>query len=178
MIVLVDQDGVLADFEGGFARAWQERFKRTPAVAIGERRSFRLIDDYPPALHSDVAAIYTAPGFFRHLEPIAGAIAGVEDMLASGIDVRICTSSIDAYENCVLEKYQWVEEHLGREFTKRLVLTKDKTLVSGTWLVDDNPRIEGSRVPVWKQAIFDAPYNRHVTGVPRMTWSNWKSVLT
>jgi 5'-nucleotidase len=177
MIVLVDRDGVLADFEGGFVKAWRARFKDTLPIAVKDRREFRVMDDYPPELQADVATVYSSPGFFRDLEPIDGAVSAVKAMVAHGIDVRICTAAIDAYENCVLEKYQWVEQHLGREFTKKMVLTKDKTLVVGDWLVDDNPSVSGCCKPVRTHAVFDAPYNRHVASSPRMNWSNWRSVL-
>ena len=35
------------------------------------------------------------------------------------------------FHDCVREKYEWVEEHLGFELTKQIILTRDKTVVSG-----------------------------------------------
>lgn len=177
MIVLLDQDGVLADFEGGFVNAWSNTFGNIPAIPIDARRNFRVRDDYPPHLQRDVIELYSSPGFFRNLPPVRGAIESAHEMLTIGIDVRICTSAIDEYENCVLEKYEWVERHLGRNFTQRIVLTKDKTIVAGDWLIDDKPAVTGSCLPVWKHVLFDAPYNRSVTDRPRVTWENWRSVI-
>jgi len=31
--------------------------------------------------------------------------------------------------------------------------------------------------PAWKHIIYDAPYNRHVPGQPRLSWANWRNVL-
>jgi 5'-nucleotidase len=93
------------------------------------------------------------------------------------MDVRICSSPLSQFENCVAEKYLWVERHLGREATNRLILTKDKTLVHGDLLIDDKPAIEGAMKPRWKHILFDAPYNREVADRPRITWKNWRSVL-
>lgn len=177
MIVLLDQDGVLADFERGFLLAWAQAYPDQPAIPLAQRRRFRLAEDYPEHLRADVAAVYAAPGFFLDLPPIEGAISAVGEMLAAGLDVRICTAAIDDYENCVLEKFRWVERHLGRDFTHRMILTKDKTLVAGDWLVDDKPAITGSRAPQWQHVLFDAPYNRQVSDVPRLNWTNWRSVL-
>jgi 5'-nucleotidase len=177
VIVLLDQDGVLADFERGFVEAWRRRHSDLPWIEAEARRRFHLTEDYPVEHHARVAAVYGSRGFFRHLAPIPGAIEGVREMLAEGLDVRICTKSIEAYEHCVVEKYQWVEEHLGREFTRRMILTSDKTLVRGDWLVDDNPLIEGAHVPAWRHAVFDAPYNRHLTDAVRVTWANWRRIL-
>jgi len=42
----------------------------------------------------------------------------------------------------VLEKYHWVEKYFERDFTKRLVLTKDKTIIHGDFLIDDKPKPE------------------------------------
>ena len=77
-------------------------------------------------LRETVDEIYTSPGFFRELRPIAGALDAV----------RICTSPLNQYRNCVPEKHEWVERHLGAEFVGRMIVTKDKTLVHGDVLVD------------------------------------------
>lgn len=50
-------------------------------------------------------------------------------------------------KNCVLEKYDWVDYYLGREWIRKIILTKDKTLVRGKILVDDRPRISGAMKP-------------------------------
>jgi 5'-nucleotidase len=103
-------------------------------------------------------------------------VEGVHALLALGHDVRICTSPLTQYQNCVAEKYEWVERHLGLDFVSRIVVTKDKTLVHADVLVDDKPLVEGVRTPSWKHVLFDQPYNRGVHG-ERMTWANWRHVL-
>lgn len=173
MLILIDQDGVLADFERGFYGAWQAGGQSHKALPLEDRRSFYVRDDYPAHLREAVEAIYTAPGFYRSLPPIAGAIESVKALLALGHDVRICTSPLNAYRHCVLEKYEWVERHLGSESVARIIVTKDKTLIHGDVLIDDKPQITGICTPTWRQLLFDQPYNRHVGGV-RMTWANWK----
>lgn len=93
------------------------------------------------------------------------------------MDVRICTSPLRQFENCVAEKFLWVERHLGRAATERMVLTRDKTLVRGDLLIDDRPSINGAVPPSWRHIVYDAPYNRHVADRPRLTWANWRNVL-
>ncbi len=176
MLILIDQDNVLADFERGFHDAWVASGHPHPALPLHERRSFYLRDDYPEQLRRQVEAIYTAPGFFRDLPPMAGAVEALTALQDSGYDLRICTSPLSSYRNCLSEKYEWVECHLGMDFVSRVIMTKDKTLVHGDILIDDKPEVTGVRTPDWRQIIFDQPYNRHVGGV-RMTWANWKSVL-
>ena len=48
-------------------------------------------------------------------------------------------------------------KHLGRDATNRLILTKDKTLVHGSLLIDDKPRILGAVKPRWKTSCSTRP---------------------
>lgn len=175
-LILIDQDGVLADFERGFYAAWQAGGHPHPALPLEQRRSFYVRDDYPAKLRAEVEAIYTAPGFYRDLPAITGAVDALTALLEQGHDVRICTSPLNQYRNCVPEKFEWVERHLGSQFVSRIIVTKDKTIVRGDVLVDDKPNVTGSFLPSWQHVLFDQPYNRHVGGV-RMTWANWRDVL-
>lgn len=52
--VLVDMDGVLADFEGGLLRGFRRRFPGEPHVALEERRGFLAREQYR-ALRPDLA---------------------------------------------------------------------------------------------------------------------------
>jgi len=177
MLILLDQDGVLADFEHAFLSAWRLRYPDIAPVSYEDRKSFYILQDYPPELRDKAEALYTAPGFIRNVPPVPGAIEAFKELLALGMDVRICTSPLSQFENCVAEKYLWVEKHLGREATNRLILTKDKTLVRGDILIDDKPSITGAMRPQWRHIIYDAPYNRERRDVPRVTWQNWRNVL-
>lgn len=177
MLILLDQDGVLADFEHAFLDAWRRQYPDITPIAYEDRKSFYILQDYPPELRDKAEALYTSPGFIRNVPAVAGAIEAFHELLALGMDVRICTSPLSQFENCVAEKYLWVEKHLGREATNRLILTKDKTLVRGDILIDDKPNITGAMRPQWKHIVYDAPYNRERKDVPRMTWQNWRNVL-
>lgn len=71
-----------------------------------------------------------------------------------------------------------MEEHLGRDFVKRLILTKDKTLVFGDFLIDDKPEIKGVKLPSWEHLIFDQPYNINIiNNKRRINWNNYREVL-
>ncbi len=177
MIILLDMDGVLADFEGGFLKKWQEEYPGEFFVPLADRRQIDTSQDYPEDLRAKVRGIYTAQDFFLGLNPIKEAVDGVSQMIEAGHDVRVCSAPLKEYRYCVSEKYQWIEKHFGFDFTKRIILTKDKTLVRGDYLIDDRPEIKGSYAPEWKQVLFNAPYNREVTGLPRMDWSSWREVV-
>ncbi len=177
MIILVDQDDVLADFDAHFIARWRARYPGEFFIPAGHRSTFYLSDEYPARLRAQVSGIYAEPGFFREIPPMAGGIAAVRQMESLGHTVRICTAPIDAYEHCVAEKFAWVERHFGREFIKRIILTTDKTFVRGDLLIDDRPQINGALPPLWEHVVFDRPYNRHVNGKRRLDWGNWREVL-
>ncbi|MFM7067607.1 MAG: 5' nucleotidase, NT5C type [Gammaproteobacteria bacterium] len=177
MLVLVDQDNVLADFDLAFSDRWRECFPAIPFVGPAARRAFNPVDDLPVEYREAGVELYSSAGFFLGIPPIEGAQAAVHAMLELGWDVRICTSPITRYRHCVAEKFAWVEEHLGSAWVQRIVLTSDKTLVHGDWLIDDKPIINGSRAPSWRHALFDSAHNRHIAFSTRISWRNWRTVL-
>lgn len=177
MIILVDQDDVLADFDAHFADLWRAQYPTEFFLPPEKRTRFYLSEEYPARLKPQVTGIYTQPGFFRNLPPMPGGVEAVQQMVALGHTVRICTAPIEEYEHCVTEKFQWVEQHLGRAFTKNIILTSDKTFVRGDMIIDDKPEIRGACTPVWEHVLFDRPYNRAVTGQRRVDWTNWRAVL-
>lgn len=44
--VLVDMDGVLADFEGGFLKKFRARYPDTPYITLEDRRGFWVSEQY------------------------------------------------------------------------------------------------------------------------------------
>ncbi len=177
MIILIDQDGPLADFQRGFLKKWRARFPKEFFVPIHKRKNFYVRDDYPEDLRDKVETIYCEPEFYLNLQPVKGGIEAINIMLELGHDVRICTSPLSRYENCVLEKYQWIEKYFGRDFTKRMILSKDKTIIRGHFLIDDRPIIKNTEKAEWEHIIYDTPYNRSIESKRRLTWKNWRNTL-
>ncbi|XP_027373442.1 5'(3')-deoxyribonucleotidase, mitochondrial isoform X2 [Bos indicus] len=145
--VLVDMDGVLADFEGGFLRKFRARFPDQPFIALEDRRGFWVSEQYgrlQPGLSEKAISIWESENFFFDLEPLPGAVEAVKQMAnLESTDVFICTSPIKMYKYCPFEKYAWVEKHFGPDFLEQIVLTRDKTVVSADLLIDDRVDITG-----------------------------------
>ena len=177
MRILVDMDGVLCDFDGEFLKRWRERHPDKFYVPLEERTTFYVKQQYPDELKPLVVEIVLEQGFFRDMMPVAGGREALFEMEEMGLEVFICTSPLSTYKNCVLEKFEWVDRVLGPGWVKRIVLTKDKTLVKADYLIDDKPDITGvESMPSWEHIIYDCPYNRHVNR-RRITWENWKDVF-
>lgn len=176
-IILIDQDGPLANFVDGFLSELRKKF---PNLPVQEIEKYEIYDNYPEHLKEEIETIYHAPGFFANLKPTTGSLPAVKKLINDGHQIFICTSPLSKYENCVREKYEWVEKYLGRDFTKKIILTKDKTLIKGDALIDDRPDIRGQiNQPEWLHVLFDAPYNKHVADRIRINkdWSNWQEII-
>lgn len=177
MRILVDMDGVLADFDTEFLRRWRDRHPDKFYVPLEKRTTFYVKDEYPEDLQPLVAEILLESSFFRHMLPVPGAKEALEEMQASGLEVFICTSPLTAYRNCVSEKYEWVEEVLGPSWVRQILLTKDKTLIKADILIDDKPVLTGVvDPPEWEHILYDRPYNRGINK-RRITWNNWREVI-
>lgn len=177
MILLIDMDGVIADFEQGFFNQWRNKHPDKISIPVEQRNTFFIIDQYPFEYRGYIQDIFYSAGFFRSLPMIPGSREALNEMIGAGIQVFICTSPFEQYKNCVLEKFEWIEMNFGSEWIKRIVLTYDKTIVKGDFLIDDMPKIKGIRNPTWEQILYDTPYNRTVRAVKRLTWKNWKTVF-
>ncbi|XP_033886171.1 5'(3')-deoxyribonucleotidase, mitochondrial-like [Acipenser ruthenus] len=185
--VLVDMDGVLADFEGGFLKKFRAKFPNDPYISLEDRRGFWVSTQYGH-LRSDLCekaiSIWESQNFFMELDPLPGAVEAVQQMSRfQNTDVFICTSPIKMYKHCPYEKYAWVDKHLGSEFLEQIILTRDKTVVSADLLIDDRPDITGAEShPTWEHILFSACHNKHQQlnhPIRRLhSWSdNWRALL-
>ncbi len=171
MLILVDMDGVQADFTQGVLDLMAEHYPEIPRLPYDAHTEFEVQHNYPEGVRNKIRRLCEQPGFFKNLKPVAGAIEGMRWLVAQRHDVRICTSPLKQWQQCVGEKYAWVAEHLGEEFVRSMIITRDKSLVSGAILIDDHPEAasKGSKQPEWMHWLYDQPYNRHVQG-HRVTW--------
>ncbi|XP_068438588.1 5'(3')-deoxyribonucleotidase, mitochondrial-like isoform X2 [Clinocottus analis] len=114
--VLVDMDGVLADFEGGFLKKYRARYPDDPHIALDDRRGFWVSSQYGQ-LRSDLCekaiSIWESKDFFVELEPLPGGVEAVKEMAKmDNTDVFICTSPIKNYRHCPYEK-AWIPNRRG-----------------------------------------------------------------
>jgi len=73
MLILLDQDNVLADFESGFRRHWRNRFGEDAPIE-GKEHLFYIRDRLPEHLQAYAAELYGTVGFFESLPPVSGAV--------------------------------------------------------------------------------------------------------
>ena len=120
-IIYVDMDGVLCNFN----KAYKHALYSNP------------IQPFPQSQW----------GFFLKLEEIPGAIEAFKK-LQEKYDVYILTRPSIWNLNCYTEKAAWVLNHLGFDVLEKTILSCDKSLLKGDYLIDDSnsdgqPEFEG-----------------------------------
>jgi 5'-nucleotidase len=172
MRIAVDLDGVIANW----GKQWDRYLDDIAGAERIPRHHQQLTFDLKAGLNSDerqiVDEVMATPGFYADLDPINGAIEGLHYLAALGHDVTICTSPWIANPTCASDKLAWVRYHLGDDWAKKTIITFDKTLVRGDFLIDDKPELSGSMEPTWEHIVYAQPYNVDVIDKRRlMDWS-------
>lgn len=168
--VLVDMDGVLADFE---ARVLQIITDEHPDIPLPEARTnFYIEEDFPEEYRPIIESIYRRAGFFSELPLINGAPDGWQRILDAGFIPRICTSPVRRNPTCEQDKRSWLEEHFAPRFGSWVVdtaiISKTKHHFEGVALIDDRPRIAFAELASWMHVLFEQPYNRNQADKPRL----------
>jgi len=114
-IVYVDMDNVLVDFRSSF--------RHLSAEIKAEFKDNR--DDIP--------------GIFSLMRPMPGAIESFHE-LARHFDTYVLSTSPWANPSAWSDKLLWIQEHLGEVARKRLILSHNKHLNVGDYLIDDRTK--------------------------------------
>ena len=105
-------DGVLVDFQSGI-----------DSLTEKQRQSFKDgLDD--------------VPGIFSKMKPVEGAIEAYEE-LTRHFDVYILSTAPWNNPSAWTDKLLWVKKYLGDLAHKRLILSHNKHLNDGDFLIDD-----------------------------------------
>lgn len=129
MKVYIDMDDVITDYSGAYKTALQKE----PRIR------------FPQSQY----------GFFQKLVPIDNAIESVNHLVNTpDIEPYILTAPSIRNPFSYTEKRVWIETYFGIDFTSRLIICSDKSLLRGDVLVDDNPSGKGQDKFEGKLIIF------------------------
>ena len=111
-IVYIDMDNVLVNFQSGIDELTNE-----------EKEAFK--DNYDEV-----------PGIFSTMDPVDGALDAYKE-LTKHFDVYILSTAPWKNPSAWTDKLLWVQKHLGDLAHKRLILSHNKNLNAGDFLIDD-----------------------------------------
>ena len=177
-LILLDQDGPLADFDAALDQVLVELgHDPTELVATEWDYTNDVTRHFGPDAAAALDAARLAPGFFRQLPVTPGAHEAVERLLEAGCEVAVCTAPSLANPTCASDKLWWIERHFPA-LCERVIITIDKTWVHGDVLVDDKPVVTGSLTPTWSHLRFASKGTDHLDdGLEIADWTEWQSVL-
>lgn len=176
--ILIDMDGVIADWGDAYGRAldrYGEAAKNIPRHQ--NQKTFNLNDGRTETEKQIIAAVMIEPNFYARLQPIPGAKQALKEMLRREHDVRIVTSPWVSNPTCASDKLNWIKQHYGSDWASRVIITTDKTLIRGDFLIDDKPEIRGADTPTWEHILFDQPYNQTSPQRRITNWQQWKEAI-
>lgn len=177
-IVLVDMDGVLADFDTAFHETVREEYPHVLMIdPLPEPPSFYASQAYPGEYQSALRSISNAEGFFARLPVIPGALEGWQRIIDEGFQPQICSSPIRSNPYSKAEKLGWLEEHMAPVFgswvVETAIITNEKFRYDGVALIDDRPDMPNAAIAPWQHVLFDQPCNRYVeTDMRLLGWSD------
>ena len=140
-ILYVDMDNVIVDFPSAFDKVSEEK-----------KRKFK----------NDMDEI---PGIFAKMDPVPGAIEAYKK-LSKKYDTYILSTAPWENSSAWSDKIEWVKKYLGEAAYKRLILSHNKNLNKGDYLIDDRPNNgaenfegewlhfgKGNRFPDWNAIL-------------------------
>ena len=153
--ILVDLDGITADFFGALFR--EHRRRTGERVVIDQILSWNMSSYVKnPKVLMDV---FRAKGFFAKLKPLPGAVKALK-RLARSYDVVIATYACTPH--AAAEKILWCQKHLPFLNSNNIILGHRKYLIKADAIIDDGSHNLAAYSRAWPEALLIAiayPYN-------------------
>lgn len=165
--ILIDMDGVMADFDGG-------ALKSLPEELWIPKNAFYITDVYPPELSQTIKETYSKPRFFEELEPMPSLLEGWQALLDNGYYPQVASAPLSSNKTAIEGKIKWLDRHLvphfGAGVVEDAIIDKAKYKYPGLALIDDRPSVprgpEGTDVAEWEHILFGWA---HLSKVPLAT---------
>lgn len=157
-IVLVDCDGVLADFLTSAIQVLNTEYGYR--LDPKDYKTWDMVDSYPVSkkLMNDITA---REGFCSSLRPYPGAVEGINSLRLLGHDVY-CLTHPSPGKYWMYEREMWLVQHFGFE-RGNIIQGAKKTLVWGHALIDDRESTILAWANGWLNShaiLWDAVHNR------------------
>lgn len=163
--ILLDCDGVLADFIGGVLWVvWRRTGIQLEPTDFPHGEIFKQLGNRDPKLRQLASDAILEKDFCESLDVLPKAQEGVRKLQEAGLEIFIVTSPVVRSRHWVYERYEWLARHFGIR-TENVLFTQSKHIVQGDIFIDDRH----DHVEDWTQHqktgtgfIWETLHNRHV----------------
>jgi 5'-nucleotidase len=166
--IAIDMDEVMADALSRHLDLYNRHYSAgvTRAQVHG-----KYLHEIVPAEHQEqVHQFVREVGFFRDLPVMPGCIEVIRE-LQQRYEIFITTAAMQ-FPNSLIEKYDWLVQHLPFIPWTHIVFCGDKSIIAADYLIDDHAKnFAGFR---GEGILYTAHHNLHVTGYRRV--ADWAEV--
>ena len=182
-VVLVDMDGVMADFDTAAVKSIPEDLRV-------DRSHFYVAQDYEEALRPSIEVAYNAPGFFENLEPMPGLLEAWQIMIDNGYQPQVASAPLSSNPTAIEGKIKWLDRimvpEFGAQVVERAIIDKNKWQYGGLALIDDRPSVPrgigDSNMAEWEHVLFGWQHHLNVpmaTAAFRLlSWNDTKDLIS
>lgn len=165
--IAIDQDQVLADLLG----EWLQRYNNdyNDDLVKDDIKHWEWHDIVKPKCGRKIYDYLDSVDIFENLKVIENSIDAVKE-LSHIYDIFVVTSPWNM--NNIKPKYDWLKQHFPFIDDKNYVFTKNKSIISADFMIDDKPEnledFKGYKI------LFDAPHNQDISVFYRV--KDWNEI--
>ena len=184
--VLIDVDGVVADFQGLYTSLARHRFELSADADTYIDKYWDVGDSLglTQAQKDTIEKCLNEPGVAANMDPFPSAIEAIK-RLDEKYDVFFVTSHKRESPTWVFERENWLIHHFGNTLGGKVVSTHYKYLVVGDVLIDDKK----GHIDRWAMSMnslgrtvlpicFAYRHNRECKHLRLSTWSTIESTVS
>lgn len=161
--VLFDMDDVVTNFLGHLIEAWNKKVGPDKQIREDEIKSWDLSQYADKSIYD----IFRSQGFFEELRAKEYSISTIKKLIESKkYDIYIVTACGSPEE--LAEKMHWFSRYIPEFNTDRIISIKEKDMIRGDILCDDNIANLDACARYMDCVIYDMPSNQGVTRYPRI----------
>ena len=186
--VLIDMDGVIADLDRHQLDIYRQENPDYPFIPLTERNVWsgqthhQFSEKFGQKYGDTLWEIVLRKNFFRTIPAVKPAIENIKILMENELyEIFFCTSPCRGNPHSASEKIEWIAEHFGDFYTRKMIITQDKTVVRGDFLIDDKHQVKGSDVPSWRHVLARTYHNQHLNKDTHPlileNWSDLENIL-
>ena len=161
--VLLDCDDVITNFLEHLLEKWNAQVSDEKKIEIDDIKTWDLGQYADPSIFE----IFRSEGFFEELRAKEYSISSIKQLIESErYDIYVVTACGTPLE--FAEKLRWFKRYIPEFNTNRIISIKEKSMIRGDIIVDDNVANLDECARYMDCVIYDMPSNADVKRYPRI----------